>query len=323
MKRRKFVKTSAMAGCISLLPKEILALGTKDLEMNKLISEIGIQLFSIPHLLENNLEAAIEMLSELGFKKLELYGPYPFSATSAKERWKALAPQLGFSGSGYFGRDATEFAGLLRQNNMSVPSVHTDLDTLENNMSDLAEASELLGFEYVILPALPEDKRNSMEAYKRTAELFNKIGKSAVDHGIKFAYHNHGYGLSETEGQIPLQYLIENTDPNWLYLEMDLFWTTAGRADPLEYLNKYPGRYKLMHVKDMKEKKYFSGDGGDPSQWMALFPMMCSAGDGVIEIDKIIPKAMEVGVEHFIVEQDLVKEPKTALGKSIGYLNSL
>ena len=323
MERRNFVKTAAMAGCISLIPKEILALGSTDITMNKLLSELGIQLFSIPYLLENDLESTLEMLSELGFKKLELYGPYSFSATSAKERWKALAPQLGFSGSGYFGRDAKEFAALLKQNTFSVPSMHTDLDTLENNMPGLAEASRLLGSEYVILPALPEDKRNSLEAYKRTADLFNKIGKDAVDHGIKFAYHNHGYGLSETEGQIPLQYLIENTDPNWLYLEMDLFWTTAGRADPLEYLNKYPGRYKLMHVKDMREKKYFSGDGGDPSQWMELFPMMCSAGDGIIDLEKIIPRAKEVGVEHFIVEQDLVKEPETALSRSIGFLNSL
>lgn len=323
MERRNFVKKAAMAGCIPMIPQEIMALGLDRSYAEKLISEVGIQLFSIPFLLENNFEATLEMLSEMGYKKLELYGPYHFSAESAKEGWKAIAPQLGFSGSGYFGREASDLAALLKQNQLAVPSVHTDLDTLENKMPSLAQAASVLGFEYVVLPALPEERRNSMEAYKKTADLFNKIGRNAVEHGLKFAYHNHGYGLSETEGIIPLQYLIENTDPKWLFLEMDLFWTTAGRADPLEYLGKYPDRYKLMHVKDMKEKKHFSGDGGDASQWMELFPLICSAGEGVIDLDKIIPKAMEVGVEHFIVEQDLVREPEIALDKSIDYLNKL
>ena len=323
MLRREFIKKSTMAGSISLLPLEILANSLKTSKNNIFLDQIGLQLFSIPFLLENDFEKTLAMLSEMGYSKLELYGPYTFSAASAKENWKNLAPRLGFSGSGFFGREAAELARLLHSNNLSVPAIHTDLDTLENEMGGLASAAETLGFEYVVLPALPEEKRSSMEDYKATADLFNRIGKSAVDHGIKFAYHNHGYGLVEMEGQIPLQYLIENTDPEWLFLEMDIFWTTAGRADPLEYLKKYPGRYRLMHVKDMKEKKHFSGDGGNPSQWMELFPLMCPAGDGIIELEKIIPVAIESGVEHFIVEQDLVKEPQQALSQSIGYLKSI
>ncbi len=323
MLRREFIKTSAIAGSASLLPVEMLAGNLKLTKADMIIDQIGLQLFSIPFLLENDLEQTLSMLAELGYSKVELYGPYAFSADSAKEGWKSLAPQLGFSGSGFFGREAGEMAALLKSYSLSVPAIHTDLDTLENDMDSLAKVAEIIGFEYVILPALPPENRGSMEDYKNTAELFNRIGKNAVDRGIKFAYHNHGYGLVDMEGQIPLKYLIENTDPEWLFLEMDVFWTTAGRADPLEYLDKYPGRYRLMHVKDMKEKKHFSGDGGNPAQWMELFPFICSAGDGAIELDKIIPTAMESGVVHFIVEQDLVKEPEQALGRSINYLKSL
>ena len=322
MRRRTFVKTTAIASSISLLPGSVLA-NDHMKKKTGLISDIGIQLFSVPAQLETDFSKTIQMLANMGYTKLELFGPYPFSAASAKERWKSLAPQLGFSGSGYFGNDILELKNITEDYGFTIPAIHTDLDTLENNMKELADAAKILGFEYVVLPALPEERRSSMEAYKNTAELFNKIGKNALDHGIKFAYHNHGYGLVETNGLIPLQYLIEQTDPEWVFMEMDLFWTTAGRADPLEYLDKYPGRYRLMHVKDMKEKKTFSGDGGDPSQWMELFPLMCSAGEGIIEIDQIIPKAIESGVEHFIVEQDLVKEPQTVLIKSIDYLESL
>jgi sugar phosphate isomerase/epimerase len=117
-----------------------------------------------------------------------------------------------------------------------------------------------------------------------------------------------------------MQYLIEHTDPNWVSFEMDLFWTTAGGANPMEYLENYPGRYQLMHVKDMKEDRRFSGDGGDPSQWMELFPMMCSAGEGVLPLDKIIPSALKSGVKHFIVEQDMVAQPQIALRQSLDFL---
>ncbi len=321
MKRRQFVKSAGMAATASMLPIESLL--SQQLLNMPFLQDIGLQLFSVPYILEQDFDRSIGLLAEMGFKKLELYGPYHFSADEAKTGWKELAPRLGFSGSGYFDHSAESLKALFNSHQLSVPSIHTDLITLKNHMNGIAASRDVLGFDYAILPALPPENRGSMEDYKQTAELFNRIGKNAREQGLRFAYHNHGYGLTELEGVVPMEYLIENTDPDWVFFEMDLFWTTAGKAEPLEYLEKYPGRYRLMHVKDMKEKRAFSGDGGDPGQWMELFPMMCPAGDGVLDLESIIPKAQESGVEHFIVEHDLVKEPEQALPKSIGYLRSL
>ncbi len=323
MKRRDFLKSAGILSSVSFIPFAGFATRNLDFYNESLIEEVGIQLFSVPLMLEKDFEQGIELLVNMGFKKLELFGPYPFSSVSNKEHWAALTPRLGFSGSGYFGKTETEVKRILDNYGLSVPSIHTDLDTLEAHMPDIAKAKEVLDFEFLVLPALPAEKRVTMDDYRKTAELFNSIGKSARQVGLKFAYHNHGYGLSELEGQIPMQYLIENTDPDWVFLEMDLFWTTAGRAEPLDYLKNYPGRYHLMHVKDMKTKQNFSGDGGDPGQWMELFPHMCSAGDGVLDLEKIIPQAIESGVKHFIVEQDMVQDPAVALQKSIDYLKSL
>ncbi len=323
MKRRDFLKSAGILSSVSFIPFAGFATRNLDFYNESLIEEVGIQLFSVPLMLEKDFEQGIELLVNMGFKKLELFGPYPFSSVSNKEHWAALTPRLGFSGSGYFGKTETEVKRILDNYGLSVPSIHTDLDTLEAHMPDIAKAKEVLDFEFIVLPALPAEKRVTMDDYRKTAELFNSIGKSARQVGLKFAYHNHGYGLSELEGQIPMQYLIENTDPDWVFLEMDLFWTTAGRAEPLDYLKNYPGRYHLMHVKDMKTKQNFSGDGGDPGQWMELFPHMCSAGDGVLDLEKIIPQAIESGVKHFIVEQDMVQDPAVALQKSIDYLKSL
>ncbi|MEN8797805.1 MAG: TIM barrel protein [Flavobacteriaceae bacterium] len=323
MKRREFVKNTGFLTAASLIPFSD-ALSHNGYKLNSTaLNDLGIQLFSVPRLMEEDLVGGVGLLAQMGFKKLELYGPYPFSAASAKERWNSLIPRLGFSGSGFYGKTALEFSSIIRDHDIKIPSMHTDLDTLENHLDSLAKGSETLGFEYIVLPALPQEYRKNLEDYKKTAELFNSIGKKARQYGLKLTYHNHGYGLGTTDGITPMRYLIEHTDPEWVFLEMDLFWTSAGGADPVEYLKDYPGRYHLMHVKDMKEKRRFSGDGGDPGQWMELFPMMCSAGDGVLPLQKIIPAALKSGVKHFIVEQDMVAQPEIALQKSMDYLTGI
>jgi len=316
MNRRHFLQSSALLSAAGFLNADLLA-------ANKAVKKIGVQLFSLPKMLEKDFRAAIKMLAQMGYSEVELYGPYPFSANETKEGWKAVTTQLGFSGSGYFGLTAAEVKAILKENKITTPSIHTDLLTLQRSMNELGEAGQALGFTYVGLPAIPQDKRKNLDDYKRMADEFNRNGESAKKSGLKFAYHNHGYGLKEMEGKIPLNLNLENTDPQLVFLEMDLYWTVAGGADPVSYLKNYPGRYHLMHVKDMKEKKQFSGDGGDPGQWIELFPYMTTAGDGVVDLKTIIAEAQKSGVKHFFVEQDMVAEPDVALKKSIDYLKRL
>ena len=283
-------------------------------------NQLGIQLFSVPKLLSEDFLGGIKMLSELGYKEIEMYGPFPFSAESAKKGWEGAAKMLGFGGSGYFGLDIKEIKTILADHGLKTTGTHTDLDTLLTNMGPLAEAANALGQKYVTLPAIPEDKRKTLDDYRKMADTFNAIGDSAKKHGVRFGYHNHGYGFAPMNEKVPFEVLVDNTDPNLVFLEMDIFWTAAAGADPVQYLNKYANRYKMLHIKDMKEKKTFSGDGGDMSQWMPLFPYMTSAGDGVMDLKGILDTAHKIGVENYYVEQDMVADPKEALGKSAGYL---
>ena len=105
-------------------------------------------------------------------------------------------------------------------------------------MSELAEASHIVGHRYVILPSLRPEHRSSLDAYKRSADMFNEIGAQAVKQGIRFAYHNHGYGFTEIDGQIPIHVLLDRTDPALVDLQMDIYWTTVGGADPIELLKR-------------------------------------------------------------------------------------
>ena len=293
MNRRKFIKNASLLSLATVSNTNLFA------QHNKLIGNIGLGLFSIPKKLDANFEEAIAMVKSMGFNEIEMYGPYDFSTDKAKRRWDEITPQLGFKGSGFFGKTATDVLAITKAHGISIPSLHTDLDTLQNNISPLLDAANLVGAKYVVLPSIPDENRQTLDDYKKTAALFNLIGENSKKQGVRF------------------------TDPSLVYFEMDLYWTVAGGVDPIEFLTKHKGRYKMMHVKDMKEKKTFAGDGGNATQWIALFPYMCSAGDGVIELPKILKVAKENGVDHFFIEQDMVANPEQALKKSIDFLQSL
>ena len=302
MNRRNFLQHTAALSALSYLqPLQSMSKSIKEL------SSIGIQLFSLPKMLDANPEKAFEMLGKMGYTEIELYGPYPFSAESNKQRWAGIAQMLGFSASGFYGRSPQDLKALLDQNGLRASSAHTDLDTLRNHMEALGEAADILGYKYVVLPAIPEEERETLDDYKRLAEDFNKIGEAAKKVGLTYAYHNHGYGFHEMEGKIPINLLFEGLDPKYRR----------------NFLQAFPQHYKLMHLKDMKEKKTFATDGSSAQEWMALFPFMTTAGNGVLDLAAIIAKAKEVGVEHFFVEQDMVANPDEALKESYSFLEAL
>lgn len=286
-------------------------------------TRIGLNLFSIPGMLEKSFRQAIAFIAGLGYSEVEPYGPYEFNSPEEIARWKSLGPQLGFTGSGFFGMTAREARAILDEHHISAPSMHTNLEALQTRMGPLAAAAHVLGAKYVTLPAIPADHRKSLDDYKRMADSFNSIGEQAQRNGLRFAYHNHGYGQHPLEGEIPLHMMLKKTDPARVFFEMDIYWTTAGGGDPIQLLEDYPTRYKMLHLKDMKELRHFSGDGGDPSQWMALFPYMTAVGDGVLDIKGIVAQAHRVGVEHYFVEQDTVANPEVALQRAADYLLEL
>ena len=318
MERRKFIINSGIAASSLMLFS-----GCKSLLSQDALNSIGVQLFSFPKLLEKDFNAGIKMVSEMGYKEIEMFGPFNFSVEAAKKRWKSITPMLGFNGSGYFGHTTKEIKTILDEHNIKVTSIHSDMDTMQTRMEEIAKESEQLGFEYVVLPAIPEEKRQTLDDYKRVVEEFNEIGGKAKQVGLKFVYHNHGYGFNKIENQVPIELVFDQTESNLVFFQMDLFWTIAGGMNPSDLLNAYPGRYVSMHVKDMKKLTRFSGDGGDPSQWMELFPEIASLGDGVLDIPKIISTAQQQGVKHFYIELDIVNNPEVALKKSFNYLKSL
>jgi sugar phosphate isomerase/epimerase len=318
-KRRDFLKKASAAIAGSMLLQGCRAGSTSGEESS--LKKIGIQLFSVPKMLEKDFAETMRMISHIGYKEIEFFGPYSFSAPEDIERWKTVTPSLGFSGSGYFGLSVNEVKNILDDLGLSTPSMHTGLLTLKQQMGRMAEAAHVLGTKYVILPSAASQP--DLDGYKKQADEFNEIGLMAEREGLRFAYHNHGNGLKPIQGVVPFELIMERTDPKRVFFQMDIFWTAAGGIDPVTYLDKYPGRFRLMHIKDMSQKARFSGDGGDPAQWIELFPFLTDAGKGVLDIKNIISHAVRSGVEHFIVERDLAPDPEASLTNAYNYLSKL
>lgn len=328
MNRRSFFATSgaalgAGASLLTLARDTMAAEAGHAATVADRLGAIGVQLFSLPKLLEQDLDGTLAMLASLGYGEVELYGPYGFSTPAAIESWKAMGARLGFTASGTYGRTPQAFRAMLDRHGLKAASGHIELASLLERPEQVGEAAQALGLTYLGISNIPAPYRATLDDYKRMADRFNAMGAKATPYGFKVLYHNHGYGLAPMAGEIPLRVLLDRVDPAVFAAEMDLFWTVAGGADPVELLTTYPKLYRLLHVKDMSERVRFAGDGGDASQWMALFPKMTTAGNGVLELPKILSAAKRVGVEHFVVEQDLVANPREALGASYRYLRGI
>lgn len=123
------------------------------------------------------------------------------------------------------------------------------------------------------------------------------------------------------EGVVPFDLILKNTDPDLVKMEWDVFWFAAAGADSKRILKENPGRFPLLHIKDMSEAKSFTGDGGNPTEWMSLFPYLADAGKGVLDLPGILEQAKKSGAKHFFLEKDNTPDFENALKTSYNYLS--
>ena len=150
------------------------------------------------------------------------------------------------------------------------------------------------------------EERRTADGYKRVAELFNRAGAEARKAGLRFAYHNHDFEFAAVDDRIPYDVLLAETDPAAVEFEMDLYWVTHGGGDPLAYFARHPGRFPLVHVKDMDAARG-----------------MVDVGKGVIGWKQIFARRDQAGIRHYFVEHDQPPDPFASIRASYEYLKRL
>ncbi len=244
-----------------------------------------------------------EAKSTVNFGGLALYTLRDAMGEDAKATLKAVADAgyqnieaAGYADGKFYTMSPVDFKGYLMELGLKPISTHQGSVTLENADAMMADV-KAAGFEYFVVPVPPMGLFKNDEATKKMgmtggaknlADILDTLGEKANTAGLKLLYHNHDFEFEKDgDGIVTIDYLLENCNPEWVNFQMDLYWVTKAGADPLAYFEKYPGRFKIWHVKDMDDQGRFA-----------------PVGKGTIDFARILAQKEKSGMEYYMVEQD-------------------
>ena len=210
-----------------------------------------------------------------------------------------------------------EFKKLCDERGISIPSTGAGYEQLVKNPDSVVYRAKALGAKYVMCSWIPHKSGSfNLENAKKAVEDFNAAGKILKENGLTLCYHVHGYEFWPHEGGTLLDYIINNTNPEYVSFEMDVLWTQFGGGDPVALLKKYGSRWKLMHLKDLRKgvKKDLTGGTSQEND----VPL----GTGEIDIPGILKEANKIGIKHFFIEDESANV-NVQVPQSIAYLKSL
>lgn len=272
--RRNFLKISA-AGSIGMM-----LLGTAGCKtvIDRKSFGVGLQLYSIRDAMTADALGSLKKLSDMGFKNLEL---------------------AGYADGKFYNYAPAEFKKIVTDLGMDIISSHAAVEAqgiTTETAKIMADAHAELGVKYCIQPWVNDEDR-TIETYKRMIGDWNKVGEIMKEVGIQFGYHNHNFEFANIDGIVPYyDIFMPEMDANLITMELDLFWATKAGQDPVAMFNKYPGRFQLLHLKDMSinNAPYFDVIKDD----------ICSVGAGLIDFKTILAAKETAGAKYTFVEDD-------------------
>ncbi|MGC1450873.1 MAG: sugar phosphate isomerase/epimerase [Candidatus Sulfotelmatobacter sp.] len=289
MNRRTFLETATTVTAATLLTSR---LGWAASEHK--IENLGVQLYTVRDQMKASVYETLAKVASIGYKEVEF--------------------------AGYFGLTPKQVRDALENNHLTAPSTHVQYDELDDKFPSVIEASKIIGLKYIVCPWIPEDLRKSPDIWKQAAEKFNRCGEATKKAGMQFAYHNHWFEFLPVNGKLPYDELLKLCDADLVKMEMDLCWITAAGSDPVKYFNAYPGRFPLVHVKDLKTLPKITAGG---AQNYGDTVDLTEVGSGIIDWKRIFAQSDKGGIKYYIVEHDHPKQPFESITQSYAYLNKL
>lgn len=244
------------------------------------LERIGVQLYTVRSLMEADFAGTLAAVAAAGYQEVEF--------------------------AGYFDHSPQEVKAVLDRVGLTAPAAHVPLDALTQDLEGTIEAARTVGHDYLVCPWLAPEDRVSIERYQELAAVWNQVGQACSDAGLRFGYHNHDFEFEAIGDRIPFDVLLQETDPELVDFELDLFWITKGGQDPRRYFERYPGRFSLCHVKDM------AADGE-----------MVDVGKGEMDFAAIFAQIEQAGLKHFFVEHDQPADPLASIAASHDHLEAL
>lgn len=247
----------------------------------------GLQLYTLRNDLAKDPKDVLKQVAGFGYKQIESFeGP------------KGM----------FWGMGNTGFKSYMDELGMTIVSSHCDIN---KDFERKAAEAAAIGMKYLICPYLGPQK--TMDDYKKAADNFNTRGEICKKAGLRFAYHNHDYSFTAVGNQFPQDVMMQNTNKDTVDFEMDVYWVVTAGQSPIEWINKYPDRFKLFHIKDRKKEA--------KPETKAAFAVL---GTGTVNYPEITKLAKQKGNPYLIVEQDQADiAPLLAVQQNAEYMKSL
>jgi sugar phosphate isomerase/epimerase len=179
------------------------------------------------------------------------------------------------------------------------------------------EDARTLGAPYVVCSTLPHKNHMTVEECRRGAEFLNSRGKVLAGSNLSLCYHIHGTEFHLSPDGTVFDTLAKLTDPRYANFEMDIYWVVYGGQDPVTLLHRYPGRFPLTHVKDIRPGLELGGLPRDVREADSV-PL----GEGLVDIPAALRAAQETGVKHHFIEDEAV-DAAQQIPKSLRYLETI
>ena len=243
------------------------------------VERIGLQLYTLREELSRDFDGTLSRVAALGFREMEF--------------------------AGYYERNAAQVRKVLDYNGLVSPAAHIQMAAVRSDLQREVDFAAEVGQRYIVVPIIADSER-SADDYKRHAETLNHAGEMTRAAGIKMAYHNHGFEFERTGNRAHYDILLEETEPDLVDFELDLYWIANAGVDPMTYLANHPGRFSMLHVKDRDQ-----------------FGRMTSVGSGTINFAKIFAQADTAGFQHFFIEHDNPGDGFASIASSIYTLRNL
>jgi sugar phosphate isomerase/epimerase len=240
----------------------------------------------------------------------------PFNPAAVLDTMKMWGITL-LEGGGARGMSLREFRKMAEDRGITIPSTGTGYEQLVRQPDSVVWRAKELGAKYVMTAWIPHSRGAfNLDNAKKAVADFNAAGKILKENGLTFCYHVHGYEFQPYENGTLMDYIIQNTNPEYVSFEMDVLWVQFGGGDPVGLLNKYGNRWKLMHLKDLKKGTPKDLTGGTSQENDVIL------GTGELDIPGILKAAKKAGIKYYFIEDESSNVP-TQVPATIAYLKSL
>jgi len=257
----------------------------------KFSGKFSLQIYSLRREAKKDLPATLALIRKFGITEVEV--------------------------SDLYGRSAREFRRLLDQEGLKATSMMAAHGQLTGEIQVVANNARTIGAAYVVCSTIPHRKHLTAQDCHKAIHDFNRWGKVLAESKLRLCYHTHGVEFGPSAEGTLFDTLVKGTDPKFVNYEMDIFWIVFAHHDPVKLLHKYPGRFPLMHVKDIRKDTPLGGSPGDVLEEASVI-----LGQGLVDIPSTLRAAQATGVRHYYIEDEAVNAAEQ-IPKSLRYLDSL